>query len=108
MLYNPIMLAKTIQRLRVVGILEGISYILLMGIAMPLKYVYQMPEYVRVIGAAHGALFVVFCVCLLLAFTKAKWPVSRAALVFVASLIPLGTFLLDGKMKEYIKEVENQ
>jgi integral membrane protein len=102
------MLTKTIQRLRLVGILEGISYLLLLGIAMPLKYVYKMPEYVRVVGAAHGALFVVFCVCLLLAHTKAKWSVGRSGLIFVASLFPLGTFLLDGKMREYIKEVDGQ
>ena len=98
--------AKTIQRLRIVGILEGISYLILLGIAMPLKYVYHEPLYVRVFGMAHGVLFIVFCICLFLAFTKAKWATSRAALVFVASLIPLGTFLLDGKMKAYIKEAE--
>ena len=98
--------AQSIQHLRIAGILEGISYLILLGIAMPLKYIYKMPEYVRVVGMAHGVLFLTFCLCLFLASRKAKWPLSRSALVFVSSLIPFGTLLLDRKMKEFIKEAE--
>lgn len=68
---------------------------------MPLKYIWHQPLAVRVLGMIHGALFVLFCVALLRATISAKWPLSRAALLFMASLLPFGPFLLDGRMKEW-------
>ena len=92
---------RAVHFLRIVALIEAISYMLLVGIAMPLKYIWHQPMAVRVVGMIHGALFCVFCVALLRATISAKWPLSRAALLFVASLLPFGPFLLDGRMKQW-------
>ena len=86
---NPVSL------LRLVSLAEGVSYLVLLGIAMPLKYAANMPGAVRIVGSIHGALFVVFCLALLRAMLGARWPISRAALVFVASMVPLAAFWMD-------------
>ncbi len=92
------------QILRIAGLVEAVSYMLLVGIAMPLKHIWGKPEYVRVIGMIHGGLFVIFCAALMWAFVAAKWTVGRSALVFGASLLPFGPFVLDGRMKQWERE----
>jgi integral membrane protein len=89
---------------RWMALAEAISYLLLLGIAMPLKYVWDMPLAVKWVGAAHGALFVTFCLSLAFAMYKAAWPLSRAVLLFIASLIPLLPFWLDAKVKAWAEE----
>lgn len=80
---------------------EAVSYLVLLGVAMPLKYVLGMPLAVKVAGSIHGGLFVVFCVLLWLAIQKAAWPLSRAAMLFAASLVPLVPFWLDARLKKW-------
>jgi integral membrane protein len=95
---------RAVHFLRIVGLTEAVSYMLLVGVAMPLKYMAGQPKAVSVIGMIHGVLFVLFCIALALATIVAKWPLSRAALLFVASLVPFGPFVLDKRMKEWEKE----
>ena len=95
---NPIPL------LRMTDIAEGVSFLVLLGVAMPLKYFAGMPAAVKVVGWAHGVLFVAFCAALLLTTVAAKWPPARAALVFVAALLPLGPFVVDRRMKQWDAE----
>ena len=95
---------RAVHFLRIVALIEAISYMLLVGIAMPLKYIWHQPAAVRVIGMIHGILFVLFCIALLRATVSAKWPLSRAALLFVASLLPFGPFLLDRRMTEWERQ----
>lgn len=90
--------------LRTVALIEGISYLLLLFIAMPLKYIWGQPEAVRIVGMAHGVLVVVFCFSLLQTWIMAKWPIWRAALIFLASLIPFGPWLVDRRIKGYEAE----
>lgn len=87
--------------LRRIAFLEAISFLVLLGIAMPLKYVWHMPQAVSVVGMIHGALFVVLCWALVQVITTARWPVSRAAIVFIASLLPFVPFFLDRWMKSF-------
>jgi integral membrane protein len=89
------MLATAIGRLRAVGLAEGASFLLLLGIAMPLKYFAGMPLAVRVVGLIHGVLFIAFCVVLAQAMRAQGWPVRRAARYLAASLLPFGTFVID-------------
>ena len=89
-----------IGRLRLVGILEGVSFLLLLGIAMPLKYFAGMPMAVSVVGMAHGVLFVAYALCLLSAMMAAEWPLSRAAKLMGAALIPFGPWLVDKRLRE--------
>jgi len=92
--------------LRKIALIEAVSYLVLLGIAMPLKYLADMPLAVRIVGSVHGLLFVIFGVALLRAMFVARWSLGRGALVFVASLIPVATFLIDPKMKRYIAEFQ--
>lgn len=83
------------DRFRGIALLEGISYVLLLFVAMPLKYIWQMPAAVRAVGMAHGVLFVVYVLALLLAATERKWSVGKSAKLFIASLVPFGAFVAD-------------
>ncbi len=96
------MTAKIIlDRLRYIGKAEGISYLLLLGIAMPLKYMAGMPLAVTVVGSIHGLLFVVFCFALLHALLKTPLPFHWAVIAFIASLLPFGPFVIDQRLKEF-------
>jgi integral membrane protein len=92
------MLKTPIGRLRVVGLSEGVSFLLLLGVAMPLKYFAGLPIFVKVVGWVHGGLFVLFCVVLVHAAIRSRWPLLRTGQMLLASLIPFGTFLVDGSL----------
>ncbi len=84
-----------IARLRFIGKLEGVSFLLLLGLAMPLKYLLGIAMAVKVVGWAHGLLFMALCWALLTAFTDGRLPFKHAVLVFVAALLPFGPFVAD-------------
>jgi integral membrane protein len=84
---------------RVIGIGEGISFLVLLGIAMPLKYAYGMPLAVRVVGMAHGVLFMAFVAGLVWLSGEQSWPRRRLLEGLVASVIPLGTFWFDRRLR---------
>ncbi|MEA3373300.1 MAG: DUF3817 domain-containing protein [Campylobacterota bacterium] len=88
-----------IEKFRIVGFIEGISYLVLLLIAMPLKYIYGMPEAVKVVGMAHGVLFILFVLLLALSAKQHQWSLKFNSLMFVASLIPFGTFYTDRRLK---------
>jgi len=90
--------------LRRIAFIEAISYLVLLFIAMPLKYIAGYPAAVRVVGMAHGILFVIFCFSLLQTMIVAKWSLGRCALIFIASIIPFGPWLIDRRMKSYQSE----
>lgn len=93
---------STMDAFRLVAIIEGISFIVLLFIAMPLKYIWDIPQPVKYIGWAHGVLFVLYCFYLLKVWIKYKWSFGKTVLAFIASLLPFGTFVLDKKLhKEY-------
>lgn len=89
-----------LKRFRMVAFLEGISFIVLLFIAMPLKYVWDMPLAVRITGSVHGFLFIAFLYYLLLVRQSRNWSLGLTAMAFVASLVPFGTFVLDRKLRE--------
>ena len=88
---------KSLSFLRLIALLEGISYLVLLGIAMPLKYYFNQPESVKIVGMAHGVLFVLYTLILLLVHVNLKWKMSVTIGAFIASLIPFGTFYADKK-----------
>jgi len=85
-------------RLRVIGLWEGISFLVLLGIAMPLKYFAGWPDAVRVVGMAHGILFMLYVVATVQAALEYNWPFKRTALVLAASVLPGGPFVVDAKI----------
>ncbi len=88
-----------VGRLRLIAITEAISFLALLGIAMPLKYLADMPEAVKWTGWIHGLLFVIFCAALFFAMRAARWSLVQAGIVFVAALIPFGPFLIDHRLR---------
>lgn len=87
--------ATIIQRFRWIAILEGLSFLILLFIAMPLKYWWDMPALVTYMGWAHGVLFISYIIFAVPMFTKVKWPGERMYGVGVASLLPFGTFVME-------------
>ena len=96
-------MSPSVAFLRGIAIIEAISYLVLLGIAMPLKYFAGIPQAVMVAGSAHGALFVIFCFALLRVFLGLRWSVGRCAIIFLASLVPVVPFLLDRRIVEWDK-----
>jgi len=87
---------------RMSAIIEGISYLLLLFIAMPLKYVYDMPFAVRIAGSAHGLLFVVFMVLLAAVYVRNTMTLKQCVMGFIASIIPFGAFVFDHHIKQKV------
>lgn len=95
---------SSLAKLRVWGLLEGISLIALVFVCMPLKYYWDMPEAVTYVGAAHGGLFIFYCIWLLVVTLELKWGMKTAAMAFVAAIIPGGTFWADKHIfKKYLE-----
>jgi integral membrane protein len=95
------MLFSVLGRLRIIGFLEGLSFIMLLGIAMPLKYYFGLPQAVQIVGMAHGILFILFLILTLQAKVTYQWPVNKIAILWIASIIPFGTFYADYKMLRF-------
>ena len=91
--------ARAIASLRRVGKLEGVSFLVLLGIAMPLKYLAGFPLAVKLVGWAHGVLFVWFVIVLLLAWRRANLTLAQTLMVFVAALLPFGPFVIDRRLE---------
>jgi len=89
---------NSIQTLRILGNIEGISYLLLLGIAMPMKYFFGFPMAVKIVGMAHGVLFIAYCLLLALQMKANKWNLLFGIYLFVATLVPFGTFVTDRKL----------
>lgn len=97
-------LSTSLGRLRLLGFLEGLSFLVLLGIAMPLKYFAGQPGYVRVIGMAHGILFLAYGLAIIQAHLDYGWSVKRSFLLFLASLLPFGPFIADRKLLRGLPE----
>ena len=92
-----------IRMFRMIALAEGISFLTLLGIAMPMKYFMGMPEVVRVVGSIHGGLFMLYVGLLAVVHFRHRWSLLFSLYAFVASIIPFGTFVLDKQLRE--KEV---
>src|SRR5690606_39120090 len=89
-----------IQTLLLVGLFEGISLLLLLFIAMPVKYMMDNHILVKYVGMGHGVLFVLFLVVLFAVCEKLKWSLSMFLVGLIASILPFGPFLFDIKLKK--------
>ena len=86
------------RQFRWVGHLEGLSFLLLLFVAMPLKYLADWPLGVRVIGAVHGGLFLAFLVVLFKVASDERWRLTRSAGALLASIVPFGFFVFDARV----------
>ncbi len=85
---------------RITAFLEGISYILLLFVATPIKYFGDDPQYVKMLGMPHGLLFVAYVALAIFLRSTYKWDTKTFLIILVGSLIPFGTFYVD---KKYLK-----
>lgn len=94
-------MSSPVPFLRRTAFIEGISFLVLLFVAMPLKYFAGMPKAVLITGWIHGVLFIAFCIALLRTMLVAKWSFARCTIVFIAALLPFGPFILDRRMAEW-------
>jgi len=88
---------KSIKAFRLISTLEAISFLVLLGIAMPLKYIWDMPEMVQTVGMAHGVLFVLYVLGAIYMFKKLNWTVLELFIVIMCSVLPFGPFYAERK-----------
>lgn len=82
---------------RIVSFLEGVSYLLLLFIATPVKYFGDDESYVRMLGMPHGILFMVYIILAIMLKAPEKWNGKTFIIVLLASILPFGTFYVDRK-----------
>lgn len=92
------MFKTPLNRFRVIGFAEGISFLLLLGIAMPLKYIFDFAIAVTIVGTIHGVLFVLYVLAIIYMLIAVRWSFLHALLALVASVIPCGPFILDARL----------
>lgn len=90
-------------RLRLIGLTEGISFLVLVLIAVPLKRIGGHPEAVQVVGPIHGLLFLLYVLTVIQAKTEYNWPLGKTLLALLASVIPGGTFYADHKIFRHLR-----
>ena len=95
-------LQASLKTLTQVGFLEGCSFLLLLGVAMPLKYTLGIHEAVRFAGSAHGVLFIAYLVVLLMTAHRVRFPLWGMPLGVVAAILPFGPFLFDYLLKRAV------
>ena len=94
------MSGNSIRRLRMIGFAEGTSLLVLMFIAMPLKYFAGKPDAVKIIGWLHGFLFILFMLMVFIVYLQKKWPFKKLVFAFLAAFLPFGTFVFDAQLKK--------
>lgn len=97
---------NAIKWLRHTGIIEGISSLLLFFVAMPLKYLFNKPEAVSIVGMAHGILFILYVIALVRAASVLQRPMGWSAKIFVAAIIPFGPFIIEPGLRREQEALE--
>lgn len=82
---------------RLISFLEGLSYLLLLFVAVPIKYIGENETFVKMLGMPHGLLFIVYIIMAILLKYELSWNSKVFWSVLIASIIPFGTFYIDRK-----------
>ena len=86
-----------IRFFKIIAFLEGISLLLLFFFAMPLKYIFNNPDFIRPFGMSHGLLFIGYIILAIIMKIEDNWSHKKFGIVAVASIIPFGTFYIEKK-----------
>lgn len=97
---------KVLNRFRMISIAEGISYLVLLFIAMPLKYTMDMPLAVKYTGWVHGILFIAYVYAVFPTRRSLNWSFRRTLFALIASVLPFGPFLFDRKLRQQKHQLE--
>lgn len=96
-----------LSRFRWISITEGISFLILLFVAMPLKYIMDMPLAVKYVGWAHGVLFILYVYLIFPTSKKLDWTFRRTLMGLIASVLPFGPFLFDRKIRKDEKQLSS-
>lgn len=88
---------NSVKAFRLISSLEALSFLVLLGIAMPLKYIWKMPEMVQMVGMAHGVLFVLYVFGAIYMYQKLNWSLKILFIVILCSVLPFGPFYAEKK-----------
>lgn len=86
-----------ISYFRIISTLEALSYLFLLGIAMPMKYIWQKPTLVEYLGMAHGILFIAYVIAAFFMYKQLAWSKKTLLIVLICSLLPFGPFYAENK-----------
>lgn len=89
---------KLISVFRKIALIEGISFLLILFVTMPLKYIWNIPEPTYFVGMVHGVLFVIYVVLAFWVYAAARLKLITLFWILLASIIPFGTFVADEKI----------
>jgi integral membrane protein len=98
------LIKTSLGRLRIIAFTEGVSFLILLFIAMPLKYIWGQPAAVKNFGSIHGLLFVLYILTVFLCKVEYNWTIKKTLVLLGISVIPFGNFYAD---KHYLQS-ENQ
>ena len=87
----------SVKQFKWISTLEAISFLVLLGIAMPLKYIWDWPAMVQVVGMAHGILFMAYIAAAIFMKEKQQWTSSILAIVLLCAVLPFGPFYVERK-----------
>jgi integral membrane protein len=94
------MFTSALGRFRLIGYLEGLSFLILLGIAMPLKYVFDIPEPVTIIGGLHGFLFALYLIAIAVMTFLYRWRTLRSAAAIISAFVPFGPFIFERNIRD--------
>ena len=92
------LLSSPVGRVRLAGWIEGVSYLVLLVVAMPLKYLAGVPQAVTVVGWIHGGLFILLSLLVALAWLDKRLSFRQSVIVMIAALLPFGPFFIDRRL----------
>ncbi len=87
----------SVKTFKIISTLEALSFLLLLGIAMPLKYIWEMPQMVQTVGMTHGVLFLLYIAGTVYISQKLNWSFKKLAIAVLCSVIPFGPFYVERK-----------
>ena len=99
------LLKTSLGRLRLIGFGEAISWLLLLGFAMPLKYIWHEPLAVKFVGWIHGVLFILYISLAIIVKQEHQWSIKKLFTAFIAAFLPFGTFVFDAQLKKEQKQI---
>jgi len=100
-------MSATLKRFRWISLAEGVSFLALLLVAMPLKYMAGIDVAVKVVGWAHGLLFILYMGALINVTVEENWSLGRTILFFVGAFVPAGPFMLDSRLRGPQQTVSN-
>ncbi len=88
---------------RIAAWVTGVGLLVLVVVAMPLKYIFGQPELVAIVGVAHGFLYMIYIVCTLLLAERCRWKPVDALLILIAGTVPVASFVAERRVTQRVR-----